>query len=528
MKKIYKYFFIFLIGVLTFTTNVSASTNTTYINIETSEISNDGINYTNITKYNSLEEFLVDYNSKKLPEIYLTNFLFDGISSVKSPNLDDFIENNTNDIKIKTLEINVLNINTKGNIELTGTAQKTMIAINTNEIKGEVNIILNNVNIDTSTKKSPAIYVYNKDITYTDCKVTIKTKKDTKNYIEGGKFKKVSLIPSDELDKYKSYYSNDSLTNYVKYPSYYGIYTKKELGNLLFATVKADKENLNEGDAYIFYKGSGAISSDIDLYFEGEGYLRVISKNKEGIETKGNLIFSGGTGDYEITAHDDCLNTTSSNSANNNVRNDLVIDVNSLVAIVNDDGDEGDAIDSNGKLTINGGVIYAFAHSNSIDSGLDSENGTYINSGTIISTGNMADMISNESKQKYIYVNFDSKISKGTLIVIKDQDNKIITAFRTNKDISTLFYSNKELNYESFKIYSGGNIDGEEINGLYTKINNYENGMELTYREVNTFNNFKNQNKNTSKFIPKLLIFEIICLAIITTYILYNHYLKKH
>ena len=56
--------------------------------------------------------------------------------------------------------------------------------------------------IDTDSKKAPAIYVYNKDKNYTDCIVTIKTAKNSKNYIEGGKLKKVSLIPSDKLSEF--------------------------------------------------------------------------------------------------------------------------------------------------------------------------------------------------------------------------------------------------------------------------------------------------------------------------------------
>lgn len=527
MKKVCKYLILLFVGVFCFSLNVNALSSTAYVDIETGKISVDGKKYNNITKYESLDAFLVDYKADKLPEIYWTTFLFDGVSSVKSPDLDDFIENNSNDTKIKTLEINVLNINTTGNIELTGSNVGMMVAINTNDIKGDINIILNNVSIDTDTKKAPAIYVYNKDITYTDCKVTIKTKANTKNYIEGGKFKKVSLMPSDDLENYNSYYKDEALTNYENFSSYYGIYTKEELKNILFATVTTDSEGLQDGDPYVFYKGSGAISSDIDLYFEGEGFLQVSSKNKEGIETKGNLIFSGGTGDYEIYAYDDCLNTTTSNSAGNNVRNNLVIDVNSLLAVVNDDGDEGDAIDSNGTLTINGGTIYAFAHSNSGDAGLDSSEGTYINGGTIIATGNMTDMIDSSSKQNYIYVRFNSKIEAGTLLAIKDQDDKLIMAFETDKTISTLFYSTEDLNYESFKIYSGGNIIGEKVNGLYTKVTQYDNGSELGYSEVNSFKEFNRVNEKSNQFILCLLIIEVISLIIVVGYALISNKNKK-
>ena len=154
MKKLSKYLFIIFTSILSFNTKVLALSNTAYINIEDNTISYNGKNYSNIKEYTSLEAFLVDYNTNKLPEIYITDFLFDGISSVKSPDIDDFIDNNSNDIKIKTLEIKTLNINTIGDIELTGTAKGYMVAVNTNNLKGNINLILNNVNIDTDTKKS--------------------------------------------------------------------------------------------------------------------------------------------------------------------------------------------------------------------------------------------------------------------------------------------------------------------------------------------------------------------------------------
>ena len=518
MKKIIKYLSIIITLLFTFSLNVNAETKTTYVNLETLEYSTDKNNYKAITEYKTLEEFLNDYNSNNLPNIYITNFLFDGISSVKSPDLDDFIENDSNDTKIKTLEIKVININSTGNFEFTGEIKGAMIGVDTNNKKENINIILNNATIDTDSKKAPAIYVYNKDKNYTNCKVTIKTLSGTKNYIEGGKLKKVSLIGSDELEKYSNYYSNDNLTNYNKYSSYYGIYTSEEINNILFAIVQADNEDLQDGDPYYFYKASGAISSDIDLYFEGEGYLKVTSKNNEGIETKGNLTFSGGIGDYEIYAQDDCLNTTTANKNGTTLRNDLTIDVNSLLAYVDPEADEGDSIDSNGKITINGGTIYAFAHPSSPDAGLDSGNGTYINGGTIIATGNMMDQISSESKQKYIYTSFN-KIDEDTLIVIKNQDDKIITAFKTERSIQNLLYSDSNLNYNSYKIYIGGTIDGEETNGLYTKINNYTNGEEITINNEITINE---QNNISDVLLKALLIETSALITFIIIFILIN------
>ena len=423
-------------------------------------------------------EFVADFNNNDLPEIYSTEFLYDGVDMVKTPDLDDFVEANSNDTKIETLSIKAININTTGNIKLSGEITGGMIAVNTNNISDDINLILNDVNIDTDNKKVPAIYVYNKNINYTEHKVTIKTVSGTKNYLEGGKFKKVSKGGSDELSNYSSYYSGTAKTNYDTYTNYYAIYTKEQINNILFAKVQAESEDLADGDPYYFYKGTGAISSDIDLYFEGEGYLSVISKNKEGIETKGNLTFSKGTGDYYIFAEDDCLNTTTSSQGNNNVRNTLTINVNSLIAIVDPETNEGDSIDSNGTLEINGGTIIAFSHPTSQDDGLDSEKGTYINGGTVVAIGNMSDRIEDSSTQDFIKLNFLSQQEAETLICITDTNKNPILAFKSDRTFTTLTLSSPNLTKQTYYIYKGGTIKGTENNGLYTKIDSYTLGTQ--------------------------------------------------
>nr|MBP3258944.1 carbohydrate-binding domain-containing protein [Bacilli bacterium] len=430
----------------------------------------------NIKKY-SAEDFDVfynDYENKSLPEIYLTEFVFDGVSMYNAPDLDDFIEKG-NDIKLKTLKINAVNINIAGDVTLEGNLTG-MILINTNDIDNDINIILNNVNINTDSKKVPAIYVYNKDITYSKHKVTIKTLDNTKNYIEGGKFKKVSLVPKDDLNSYSSKYSSDNKTNYNTYTNYYGIYTKAEIENILFAKIEADNEDLKDGDPYYFYKAAGAVSSDIDLYFSGTGYLKITSKNKEGVETKGNLSFVGGAGDYYIEASDDCLNTTT-DSAYNGARNTLTIDVNSLTAIVSLDADEGDAIDSNGTLVINGGTIIALAHPGS-DAGLDSSKGTYINGGTIYATGDMYDEISSESKQRFVVLSFSEKFSDD-IIAMYDSNDLPIFAFNPERTYTNFIYSSSSLVDGTYTLYKV-TTTSEGSNGVYS-LDNLTKDTQLAY-----------------------------------------------
>ena len=425
------------------------------------------------------DTFYDDYQNNNLDEVYVTQFLFDGVGMYKTYDLDDFIEEG-NSTEVKPLDITVVNINTPGDITFNGELSGGMIALDTNNITKDVNIILNGVKLDTDSKKAPAIYVYNKDITYNGSKVTIKTVKGTDNYIEGGKLKKISLIGSEELENFTNKYSGDNLTNYNNYSNYYGVYTSSEINNILFAKVTADNEDLADGDPYYYYKASGAISSDIDLYFEGEGYLEVVSKNKEGIETKGNLEFMGGTGDYTIYAEDDCLNTTTDNSENTNARNTLTIDVNSLTAIVSLEAEEGDAIDSNGTLTINGGTIIALPKPGQ-DAGIDSEKGIYINGGIVLATGDMLDAISSDSKQTFVVLSFQEKPTENTLITLLDEKDSPVFAFKTDRTYSNLIYSSSSLKESTYYLYKDGEITGENKNGFYTSITNYTKGKELGY-----------------------------------------------
>ena len=422
--------------------------------------------------------FKKDYDEGNLPSLYVTEFLFDGVSMYKPYDLDDFKESG-NDYEVDTLKIKNLNINTTKVVELTGEIKGGMISINTNDIENDITILLNNVKIDTDSKKVPAIYAYNRDITYDKHKVIIKTVDQTINYIDGGKLKKVSLIPSDDLTSYEEYYDND----YKNYSNYYSVYTNEQISKILFAKTKADREDLEDGDPYYYYKASGAISSDIDLEFIGKGYLEVNSKNKEGIESKANLSFTGGSGNYVIKAYDDCLNTTTDKSENVNARNTVVIDVHGLQAIVMEEADEGDAIDSNGELIINGGRVLAIAKSGS-DAGLDSESGTYINGGEVLATGDMYDEIKEESKQNYLVLSFNNRPSKDTLITLLDKDNNNIFAYKSDRTYSYLIYSSSELVNGSYTLYKDGELNGEHDNGFYSYIKSYKTGILLGYNSV--------------------------------------------
>ena len=326
---------------------------------------------------------------------------------------------------------NIININSAGTYEFSGTLTDGQISVNANNIVGEVRIILNNVNI--TCKNAPAIFVYCKDTENEDCKVVIETASGSTNTIVGGKIKQ-SVESWEEQD------------------------------SILYSIEKGYDD---DRQYYERYKYDGAISSDISLTFEGSGTLNVTSSKKEGIEFKMHITINSGT--YNVQSLDDGINASTDNES--------IITINGGTVIVNvlDDADEGDGIDSNGYIYINGGTVYSFAHPG--------------------------------SDKQIIQMNLSNGVSAGESIVIIDENNNIVFAFKADRTISTVVYSSSDLTDQTYSVYSGTNISGTvDDNNIYTSIESIDLSS-MTKQENNTMNNrgpgrsrdFRNTETTTSK-----------------------------
>lgn len=390
--------------------------------------------------------------------------------------MNNGLANSDANIEIK----NIVNINKSGVYEFSGKLTDGQISINSNEITGNVTIFLNNV--DITCENAPAIFVYNKETKSDTCNVVIKTAKDSVNVISGGKIKQ-------SVENFKN---QNELVYFI------------------------DKGTNDEGEYYERYKYDGAISSDISLTFEGEGSLTVNALSKEGIESKRDITINSGT--YVINSLDDGINASADGES--------VITINDGIILVNvvEEAEEGDGIDSNGYIYINGGNVYAFASEHSQDSGLDSDNGIYINGGTVVGTGNMADSVNKDSKQQFMQMQFDNKVEKDSLITITDENNKPIVAFKTDRAYSVLTISTEDFKEENHLVYEGGEVEGVSTNGLYTEITSYTLGTEKEYRETSDmdrmFGEFRNGKINNSSniYVVSVIILLVILLALIISY----------
>ncbi|MBR4949727.1 MAG: carbohydrate-binding domain-containing protein [Clostridia bacterium] len=213
-------------------------------------------------------------------------------------------------------------------------------------------------------------------------------------------------------------------------------------------TLNADKTKVE--DAKKLHKYDGAFYSKMSMNINGgeknTGVLNINAKN-EGLDSELHLTINGGniniiSGNDGINTNEDGISVTTINGGN------LKISVNGKTC-------EGDGIDSNGWLVINGGAVTASACSDSADAGIDSDLGIHINGGTVLASGNMLDRIA-ESKQNYAVYNFSSKIDGKKDLSFKDEKGNVIFETTPLNDYSVLIYSSPVLKEGTYTLWSDG------------------------------------------------------------------------
>ena len=220
----------------------------------------------------------------------------------------------------------------------------------------------------------------------------------------------------------------------------------------------------------------GAIGSQVSLGFEGSGSL-IVDADNEGIEVAGgHMTFNGGV--CSIAACDDPLNVSEDGFGVLTINDGFLYSAVKPIA-----GGEGDGIDSNGWIIFNGGTVINLAHPNSQDGGIDSDMGSVINGGVIVGAGNMYDPISEDSQQLFMMLEFGQETD--SLVVVTDADDKPVFAYDFPHDYMYIAFSTPELTEGVYHVYLGGEIEGEQVNGLYTSITSYVPGERMQHGEGN-------------------------------------------
>lgn len=188
------------------------------------------------------------------------------------------------------------------------------------------------------------------------------------------------------------------------------------------------------------HKYDGAVYSRMSMNVSGgeknNGILNINAEN-EGLDSELHLTVNGGniniiSGDDGINTNEDGVSVTTINGG------DIHITINGKQG-------EGDGIDSNGWLVINGGRVIAEACATSGDAGIDSDMGIYINGGTVIASGNMLDSIVG-SRQNYAVFTFaKQQEGKGQVYTLKNDGGETVMEAAPSNAFTYLILSAPEL-----------------------------------------------------------------------------------
>ncbi len=393
-----------------------------------------------------------------------------------------------------------------GEYTISGELKDGMLEVNTKE---EQKVILNLNGINIKNSNGPAVCI-------TNAKKTIIVLYGDNIIEDGEKY---------NIDAKATLFSNDTLKI-------------KGDGNL--EVVGNYKHAIASDDDIIIENGNITLSSLVDGIhvndgFQLDGGLITVKTANDAIESEGIIIINGGT--FNLACNDDGITAAGNVTINNGTFNiskcEEGIESKTLLTIndglieieSNDDGlnstnmvinggkiycnaRNGDAIDANGDVSINGGIIVATG-ANVPEGGLDFDNNTcQITGGTIIAAGGVnSTPTQSECTQHVVLL---GNLGANSNIRIQDEAGNEVITFNLGKTYQSLLISSPNFKSDTnYIVYTGGEIsETENFHGLYLDKTNYSNGEEntkfttesiLTNLGGNTFMMGGNMNMNGGK-----------------------------
>ena len=242
-----------------------------------------------------------------------------------------------------------------------------------------------------------------------------------------------------------------------------------------------------DGGSIILAAGDDAMHSDKGLVVNAG--MITVTQSYEGLES-GDITINGGT--IDIISRDDGMNAAGGNDgsgaggafspggwfADDNFGKGDSAEATEYQIIINDGNitisAEGDGIDSNGNIFMNGGTVAVHGPTGSMNGALDyGERGCVceISGGTLIAAGAVGMDVSptSGSSQPSVNVRFSSSQKEGTYVVIKDgTGNEIMTA-RPLKIFQSVVMSHENMELgETYTVWYGSFPDSLQQEAEFT------------------------------------------------------------
>lgn len=202
--------------------------------------------------------------------------------------------------------------------------------------------------------------------------------------------------------------------------------------------------------------GDDGIHADNALVVEG-GILRIL-QSYEGLE---GLSVTVSGGDLEVTARDDGLNAAGGSDGSSlggrPGQNSFAVDGDALIRItggVLTVDAQGDGLDSNGMLYVEGGTVTVYGPENDGNGALDYNGTATVSGGTVVAVGSagMAQGFSGESAQCSVLINLESQAEAGTELTLSDGTGAVVLRCAPAKRYQSVLFSSPEL--EQGKTYT--------------------------------------------------------------------------
>ena len=215
-------------------------------------------------------------------------------------------------------------------------------------------------------------------------------------------------------------------------------------------TVELTEDGTEVADAKKLHKYDAAFYSKMSMRIQGgnkgngNGKL-IIKAENEGLDSELHLTIDGGI--IDIESGNDGINTNEDNISVTTINGGR------LSILVNGSTGEGDGIDSNGWLVINGGTVLAQACGFSADAGIDSDKGIHINGGTVFASGNMLDRIESGGQT---YATYSGNRANGEhTLYLKDKDGNVVMTHTIVNAYSILVVSSPVMAEAGYTIWDG-------------------------------------------------------------------------
>ena len=230
----------------------------------------------------------------------------------------------------------------------------------------------------------------------------------------------------------------DGTTNTVRGSYVAKIYKSVELNE--DKTEVVDSKKLHKYDAAFYSKKT------MNIYGEKEstGVLNIYAQN-EGLDSE--LHLSLYSGNIRIESGNDGINTNEDNVSVTHILGGT------LDIVVNGATGEGDGIDSNGWLVIDGGIITSSACGFSGDAGIDADKGVYIRGGQVIAGGNMLDHVQGE--QTHLVLTFSQRQKGGNTYTLKNEAGSTVLTCAPANDFQYLILSSPVIEEGNYTLWQG-------------------------------------------------------------------------